>query len=466
MLPPLIPRLKFNLSQKILLVEDKDSLREMLKKALGEGGFQVEEARDGIEATQKIRMSRFLLILSDLKIPHVEGLEILRVAKEADPDNCVVYMTAFGSVETAVEAMKMGAYDFLTKPLDIDHLLLLVKRIQGVQQLRYENMLLKEEFSKKLGFPRIIGEDPLFQELSLAVQKAAPTDATVLITGESGTGKELFARAIHLLSSRKEAPFVTVNCAAIPETLLETELFGHEKGSFTGATGRKLGKFELANGGSIFLDEIGEMSPPLQAKLLRVLQGKELDRVGGTSPVAIDVRIIAASNKNLEQLVLARQFREDLFFRLSVFPIHIPPLRQRKKDIPLLARYFIDELSRDLNRGKMEISDTAVDKIVKYSWPGNIRELRNCLERALILSDGHSVEPHHLPSEISFAEKQPLIQFFEEQPFHRDTLEELALRQALKKHGGDKTRAATELGISLRTLYYWLKRYNITTRTT
>lgn len=466
MLPPLIPRLKFNLSQKILLVEDKDSLREMLKKALEEGGFQVEEAKDGNEATQKIRLSRFLLILSDLKIPHVEGLEILRVAKEADPDNCVVYMTAFGSVETAVEAMKLGAYDFLTKPLDIDHLLLLVKRIQSVQQLRYENMLLKEEFSKKLGFPRIIGEDPLFQELSLAVQKAAPTDATVLITGESGTGKELFARAIHLLSSRKEAPFVTVNCAAIPETLLETELFGHEKGAFTGATGRKLGKFELANGGSIFLDEIGEMSPPLQAKLLRVLQGEELDRVGGTSPVAIDVRIIAASNKNLEQLVLARQFREDLFFRLSVFPIHIPPLRQRKKDIPLLTRYFIEELSRELNRGKMEISDTAIDKLVKYSWPGNIRELRNCLERALILSDAHSVEPHHLPSDISFAEKQPLIQFFEEQPFHRDTLEELALRQALKKYGGDKTRAATELGISLRTLYYWLKRYHISTRTT
>jgi DNA-binding NtrC family response regulator len=437
----------------------------MLKKALTEGGFQVEEARDGIEATQKIRNRRFLLILSDLKIPHVEGLQILHVAKEVDPDNCVVYMTAFGSVETAVEAMKNGAYDFLTKPLDIDHLLLLVQRIQNVQQLRYENILLKEEFSKRLGFPRILGEDPLFQEISIAVQKAAPTDATVLLTGESGTGKELFARALHSMSPRKEAPFVTVNCAAIPETLLETELFGHEKGAFTGATGRKLGKFELASGGSIFLDEIGEMNPPLQAKLLRVLQGKELDRVGGTTPIAIDVRVIAASNKNLDQLVSTRQFREDLFFRLSVFPIHIPPLRQRKKDIPLLAKYFIEELSRDLNRGKMEISESAMDKLVKYSWPGNIRELRNCLERAIILSDDHAVQAQHLPAEISFAEKQPLIQFFEEQPFHRDTLEELALRQALKKHGGDKTRAASELGISLRTLYYWLKRYNINSRT-
>jgi Nif-specific regulatory protein len=267
------------------------------------------------------------------------------------------------------------------------------------------------------------------------------------------------------MSPRKEAPFVTVNCAAIPETLLETELFGHEKGAFTGATGRKLGKFELASGGSIFLDEIGEMNPPLQAKLLRVLQGKELDRVGGTTPIAIDVRVIAASNKNLDQLVSTRQFREDLFFRLSVFPIHIPPLRQRKKDIPLLAKYFIEELSRDLNRGKMEISESAMDKLVKYSWPGNIRELRNCLERAIILSDDHAVQAQHLPAEISFAEKQPLIQFFEEQPFHRDTLEELALRQALKKHGGDKTRAASELGISLRTLYYWLKRYNINSRT-
>jgi DNA-binding NtrC family response regulator len=450
------------LSQKILLIEDKDSLREMLKKALEEGGFDVEEARDGIEATQKIRLHKYLLVLSDLKIPHVEGLEILRIAKEADPDIFLIFMTAYGSIETAVEAMKKGAYDFLTKPLDIDHLLLLVKRIERLQRLRYENMILREEFSKKLGFPRIIGEDPLFQELSLTVQKAAPTDATILITGESGTGKELFARAIHSLSTRKEAPFVTVNCAAIPETLLESELFGHEKGSFTGATGRKLGKFELANGGSIFLDEIGEMSPALQAKLLRVLQERELDRVGGTTPVTIDIRIITASNKNLEELVASKQFREDLFFRISVFPIHIPPLRQRKKDIPLLAKHFVDEFSREMKRGKMELTDAATDRLVKYSWPGNIRELKNCLERAVILADGNRIEAHHLPAEISFAEKQPFMQLFQEQPFHRDTLEELALRQALKRHQGDKTRAAAELGISLRTLNYWLQRYRIT----
>ena len=288
------------MSGKVLLIEDKDSLREMLKRALEEGSFVVEEARDGIEAFHKIKNERFLLILSDLRIPHVEGLEILRVAKEADSETPVIFMTAYGSIEIAVEAMKNGAYDFMPKPVDINHLLLLVKRIQSSQQLRNENMILKEEFSRMLGFPRILGEDRSLQEITLAVQKAAPTDATVLITGESGTGKELFARAIHQLSTRKDAPFVAVNCAAIPEPLLENELFGHEKGAFTGAVNRKLGKFELAQGGTIFLDEIGEMTIPLQAKLLRVLQEKEFDRVGGTTPVQVDIRVLAATNRNLE----------------------------------------------------------------------------------------------------------------------------------------------------------------------
>ncbi len=380
------------MSGKVLLIEDKDSLREMLKRALEEGRFIVEEARDGIEAVHKIKNERFLLILSDLRIPHVDGLEILRVAKEVDSETPVIFMTAYGSIEIAVEAMKNGAYDFMPKPVDINYLLLLVNRIQSSQQLRNENMILKEEFSRILGFPRILGGDRSFQEITLALQKAAPTDATVLITGESGTGKELFARAIHQLSPRKDAPFVAVNCAAIPEPLLENELFGHEKGAFTGALNRKLGKFELAQGGTIFLDEIGEMPIPLQAKLLRVLQEKEFDRVGGTTPVQVDIRVLAATNRNLEQLVADKQFREDLFFRLSVFPIHIPPLRQRKKDIPLFAEHFIEQFCRELKRGKLKLSVAATRKLMEYSWPGNVRELQNCLERAAILADGNVVQ--------------------------------------------------------------------------
>lgn len=376
------------MSHRILLIEDKDSLREMFRKALEEQAFSVAEARDGIEAVHRIKNERFLLILSDLRIPHMEGLEILRVAKEADPDNVVIFMTAYGSIEIAVEAMKNGAYDFLPKPVDLHHLILLARRVQLAQQMRYENMLLKEEFAQRPGFPRIIGEERIFRDVILTVQKAAPTDATVLITGESGTGKELFARAIHQLSPRKEAPFVAVNCAAIPETLLENELFGHERGAFTGATGRKLGKFEMAHNGSVFLDEIGELSPPLQAKLLRVLQEREFDRVGGTTPVQVDIRIIAATNRSLEQLVAAREFREDLYFRLSVFPIHIPPLRQRKRDIQLLAESFVDDFSRELKRGKVRLSEEAIRKLVAYSWPGNVRELQNCLERAVILCNG------------------------------------------------------------------------------
>lgn len=447
---------------EILLIEDKESLREMLKKALEENGFSVEEARDGIEAVSKIKSRKYLLILSDLKLPHVTGLEILRVAREVDPDNTVIFMTAYGSIEIAVEAIKSGAYDFLPKPVDINHLLLLVRRVRGALQLRYENMILREEFSRRLGFPRIIGEDRSFQEVALAIQKAAPTDASILITGESGTGKELFARAIHHLSPRKEAPFVAVNCAAIPESLLENELFGHERGAFTGALNRKLGKFDLAHGGSLFLDEIGEMSLPLQAKLLRVLQEHEFERIGGMSPVRVDVRIIAATNRNLEQQASAREFREDLYFRISVFPIHIPPLRQRRKDIPLLAEAFLEQYGRELKRGKMSLAAKAMDQLLQYSWPGNIRELQNCIERAVIVSDGSIVQEKDIltgkHSTAGIAEylnlEGPLT---EVRRRAADEAEKCAIRKAIKDHGDDLEAAAQSLGISSRTLSTKLK---------
>ena len=453
--------------KKVLLIEDKESLREMLKRALEENQFEVEEARDGIEAVQKIRSQKYLLILSDVRLPHVEGLELLRVAKEVDPDNVLIFMTAFGSIEIAVEAMKNGAYDFLPKPVDIHHLLMLVKRVQQGQQLRFENMILKEEFARSLGFPRIIGEDRAFRDVSLAIQKAAPTDATVLLSGESGTGKELFARAIHHLSTRQQSPFVAVNCAAIPEMLLENELFGHEKGAFTGATNRKFGKFEMAAGGSMFLDEIGEMSLPLQAKLLRVLQEKTFDRVGGTTSIHVDIRIIAATNRNLEQLVKSREFREDLYFRLSVFPIHIPPLRQRKKDIPLLAEHFLDVFSRELKRGKMKLSDKAVQKLLQYSWPGNIRELENCLERAVILCDRQVIEDKDVL--ISSAALTGSIADYlnlqaplaEIRRYAAEEAEKCALQKAWSDHDQNVDRAAQALGVTTKTLTTKLKDYKL-----
>ena len=443
---------------KILLIEDKESLREMLKRALEEKQFEVEEARDGIEAVHKIRAQKYLLILSDLRLPHVEGLELLRVAKEVDPDNVLIFMTAYGSIEIAVDAMKRGAYDFLPKPVDIHYLLMLVQRVRQAQQMRYENMILKEDFARRLGFPRIIGEDRAFRDVSLAIQKAAPTDATVLLSGESGTGKELFARALHHLSSRQEAPFVAVNCAAIPETLLETELFGHEKGAFTGATHRKLGKFEIATSGTVFLDEIGELTLPLQAKLLRVLQERTFDRVGGTTPIRVDVRIIAATNRNLEESVKAREFREDLYFRLSVFPIHIPPLRQRKNDIPLLAQHFLVLFSSELKRGKMKLSDQAIQKLLQYSWPGNIRELQNCLERAVILCDTQVIEAKDILTSSaamtgSIADYLNLQAPLPEIRRHAaDEAEKCAVLKAWNDSDHNLETAAQTLGVSTKTL--------------
>ena len=449
--------------KKILLVEDKESLREMLKRALEENQYDVDEARDGIEAVHKIRTQKYLLILSDLRVPHVEGLELLRVAKDADPDNVLILMTAYGSIEIAVEAMKNGAYDFLPKPVDIHYLLMLVRRVQQEQQLRYENMILKEDFARRLGFPRIIGEDRAFRDVSLAIQKAAPTDAAVLLLGESGTGKELFARAIHQLSSREQAPFVAVNCAAIPEQLLENELFGHEKGAFTGATQRKLGKFEMAAGGTVFLDEIGEMSLPLQAKLLRVLQEKTFDRVGGTTQIRVDIRIISATNRILDDLVKTREFREDLFFRLSVFPIQIPPLRQRKKDIPLLAEHFLDVYSRDLKRGKMRITDKAMQKLLQYSWPGNIRELQNCMERAVILCDRQVIDENDILASSksmsgSIADYLNLQAPLPEIRRHAaEEAEKCAVLKAWNDNDQNLERAAQALGITTKTLSAKLK---------
>ena len=380
----------------ILLVEDKDSLRTMLRHALEAQGHVVIEARDQGEAVAALQAGRPGVVLSDLRLPEGDGFGVLRAAKELDPELPVIVMTAFGSIQDAVAAMKEGALDFLAKPIDPDHLLLMVERALAQRRMVTENILLKEELAQRRGAPQIVGEDPGLKQVSVALHRAAATDATVLLEGESGTGKELFARALHALSPRADGPFVAINCAAIPETLLETELFGHEKGAFTGAAMRKPGKFELAHRGTLFLDEIGDLPLTLQPKILRALEEKRFERVGGTSPLQVDVRVVAATNRNLRAAVAARQYREDLYFRLSVFPITIPPLRERPADIPMLAKYFLDRFCRDLNKKPLTLAPSAVEELLAYAWPGNVRELQNCVERAVILTEGDTIHARHL----------------------------------------------------------------------
>jgi DNA-binding NtrC family response regulator len=380
----------------ILLVEDKDSLRTMLRHALEAQGHTVVEARDQAEAVEALRQARPAMVLSDLRLPTGDGFGVLRAAKELDPELPVVVMTAYGGIQDAVAAMRDGALDFLAKPVDPDHLSLMVERALALRRLATENILLKEELASRRGAPQIIGEDPKLKQVTLALHRAAATDTTVLLEGESGTGKELFARTLHALSARADGPFVAINCAAIPDNLLETELFGYEKGAFTGAANRKTGKFELAHRGTLFLDEIGELPLLLQAKILRALEERRFERVGGTAPLQVDVRIVAATNRNLKAAVAARQYREDLYFRLSVFPITIPPLRERANDIPMLAKYFIERYCRDLSRPTLMLAPSAVEAMQAYPWRGNVRELQNCMERVVILTEGDTIHARHL----------------------------------------------------------------------
>src|SRR3954454_17931794 len=386
---------------QILIVEDKDSLRTMLRHALERQDHAVIEARDQPEALKLLQQTQPSLVLSDLRLPEGDGFGVLRASKEIDPDVPVIVMTAYGSIEDAVAAMKEGAMDFLAKPIDPDHLLLLVSRALEQRRMVTENLLMKEELAVRRGAPQLVGEDPSLRKVFASLQRAAATDTTVLLEGESGTGKELFARSLHALSPRTDQPFVAINCAAIPETLLETELFGHEKGAFTGAVARKPGKFEMAHRGTLFLDEIGDLPFALQAKILRALEEKRFERVGGTASVQVDVRLVAATNKGLRAAVAARRFREDLYFRLSVFPITVPPLRERPGDIPLLARYFVDRFCRDLKKKPLVITPEALEQLRTYRWPGNVRELQNCIERAVILAESDAILPRHL--NLSFA---------------------------------------------------------------
>ncbi len=451
----------------ILVIEDKESMLDMLKQTLEAEGYQVIPARDGAEGIKKLTDERIGLVLTDLKLPKKDGFEVLKVVREDNPLLPVIVMTAFGTIEIAVKAVKQGAHDFLTKPFDTDHLLVLIKRALDATRLATENILLKEEFADKIGFPKIIGKSSQIQEITSRVQKVAPTNATVLIHGESGTGKELFARAIHYLSPRKEAPFAAINSAAIPKELLESELFGYERGAFTGADARKLGKLELADKGTVFLDEIGDMDLALQAKLLRVLQEQVIERVGGGKPVKIDVRVVAATNKDIVKAVESKLFREDLYYRLNVFPIDIPPLRERRDDILPLAQHFLHKYSAEVKKGPLTISDEAMDILMKFPWKGNVRELENVIERSVIYAEGGTIRAQDLGIRESsimdaLAESVPM-----EGPLHAVAeaavriAESRRIKHVLKQTGGNKSRAAEVLQVSYKTLLTKIKDYQL-----
>jgi DNA-binding NtrC family response regulator len=446
----------------ILLVEDRDSLREMLRTTLESEGYDVEEAADGRIAVDALSKRRFQAVITDLKLPHASGQDVLVSAREQDPDLPVVLMTAFGTLEDAVDAMREGAYDFLAKPVDPDHLLLLLDRALERRRLQLENVLLRRSFAERLGFPKILGESPALIAVSRQLQKVAPTDATVLLEGESGTGKELFARAVHHLSPRRDRPFVALNCAAIPENLLENELFGHERGAFTGADRAQSGRLELADGGTLFLDEIGELSIGLQAKLLRVLQEKSFEKLGGNRTIEVDLRLVAATNRSLRQDVSAGRFREDLYFRLAVLKIAIPPLRERVEDLSLLAEHFLEQQCASQGVGRRQFSPQALEAIHSHGWPGNVRELQNAVERAVILAEGEWIEPPHLGIEAETQDENDLESFGrmigldgtldEVGERARQTAERIVIRRALEMTGGHKRKAADLLQVNYKRL--------------
>jgi len=449
--------------QTILVVDDDNAHRTMLRTLVGGWGYDIVEADDGSTAIEKVQERPFDLILMDVRMLKVSGLEALERIKAFNPAIPVTIMTAYSSVETAIEALKKGAYDYLTKPLDFDKLRLTIERAMEHTRLKEENRLLKENLGKHFDMQNIIGRSPAMISLLETVAHVAPSEATVMITGESGTGKELIAGVIHYNSPRKDSPFVKLNCAAITETLLESELFGHEKGAFTGADRRKEGRFYQANQGSIFLDEVSEMPLTMQVKLLRVLQERELTRVGGEKVIAVDVRVIAATNKDLVDLRNRGLFREDLYYRLNVVNLEIPPLTKRRDDIPLLAQHFLG-IFVDKNKKKIKgFTPKAMDQLIRYDWPGNVRELMNAIERAVVLARTDYLDDQ------DFSILQPLLQQSALVPSDFDNIDNIPLEEVekaailrmLESVAGNKSEAARRLGITRKTLHKKLKQYGV-----
>lgn len=447
----------------ILAVDDDKSISTLVKSILSlEKQYEVTTAINGEACLKYIREQLPDLILMDIQMPGIDGIETLKRVKEFDPRIPVVMMSGHGTIERAVRSMKLGAYDFITKPIDRDRLLITVKNALMTSSLKREVDELKSELKQKYTFKNIIGQSGVMQEVFKAVEKVVDSNVTVLIQGESGTGKELIARAIHYHSkTRANKPFVAVNCTALPESLLESELFGHEKGSFTGAVGRRIGKFEQANTGTIFLDEVGLMSPTTQAKLLRVLQEREFERVGGTELIKVDVRVISATNKDLEEAMKKGEFREDLYYRISVFPIKLPPLRERKEDIPLLAAHFLKKYNEQENKQIEGISPDALELLMAYNWPGNVRELENAIERAVVLASDNEITPKDLPAAVRSLGEKKLYESDNTLSSWIEKLEEEALRQALLENEGNISKTAKKLGIGRATIYRKAKKYGL-----
>ncbi len=451
---------------KILIVEDEINTLEGLKELLYDEGYDVEGALTAEDAIKKIKSDYVDLLLTDLMLPGLDGIELFLKAKEIDPNITAVIITAYGSVRSAVNAMKMGVYDYVTKPINFEELLITIRKAIEERNLKEENIILKNQLKEKFGFNNIIGKSGPMQEVFKRVRKVASSNSTVMIRGESGTGKELIARALHYNSPRRAKPLVEINCSAFPDNLLESELFGYEKGAFTGAYKTKKGRMETANGGTIFLDEIGEISLPIQVKLLKVLQDKIITRLGSTKDIEIDVRVIAATNTDLEKALKEGRFREDLYYRLNVITILIPPLRERKSDIPLLIEHFIQKYSKENNKKIEGISKEALSICMDFHWPGNVRELENAIENAVVMCEDSIITQKDLPSYLYSEVFVPTVKesIFDKDSDYASQLEEaekLIIKKALMETGNNRTKAAKKLGISIRTMRYKVKKYKL-----
>jgi DNA-binding NtrC family response regulator len=441
---------------RILIVDDEEIVRESLSAWLEQDGYTVQTAPDGETGLDRIRKERWSILLVDLKMPGIDGLQVLEQARQVQPEAAAVIMTAYATVDTAVAAMKIGAYDYLVKPFDPEELSLMIQKIVTQQALVRENVLLRKVLKREYHFRDLISKSPAMQAVFDLARTAARSNSTILVLGESGTGKELLARAIHAESPRSQSPFVAVSCAALTETLLESELFGHEKGAFTGAATRRKGKFEISQGGTLFLDEIGDISPKLQLDLLRVLEDRKFFRVGGTEPVTVDVRIVAATNRDLQKAVADGSFREDLFYRLNVIPVNLPPLRDRLEDLPLLVEHFLEQLGAEMNKHVDEVSSDAIGVLMAHTWPGNVRELRNVLERAVVVASGRVIETSDLglrraPGEPAGSGGLASL----------DDIEKHHISHVLAETGGNISQAARTLGIDRATLYNKMRKYQL-----
>jgi two-component system response regulator AtoC len=450
--------------RKVLIVDDEGGMRHMLSVLLEREGYQIDTAQNGREGLDKVRHNDYDLVLCDIRMPEMDGLSFLESSKGIKRETPVIMMSAFGNVDTAIEAMKKGAYDYVSKPFKADEILLRLQRLTQQEALMFENQNLKRVLGQQTSFNNIIARSPRMLEIFDTIRKIADYKTTVLITGESGSGKELIARAIHFNSPRANKPFIAINCSAIPETLLESELFGYMKGSFTGAAKDKRGLFEEADGGTLFLDEVGDLPVALQVKLLRAIQEEEIRRVGSNSSIKIDVRLITATLKDLADAIKKGTFREDLYYRLNVLPIHLPPLRERKEDIPLLVEHFLKRFSAEMGKKVEKVAAECMQQLCDYSWPGNVRELENTIERSMVLEMGYELSRENLPDNIRNQEVNPAIKAAANELSIKKMMaimEQELIKKALEKTNGNRTWAAKLLEISHRALLYKIKRYGL-----